>query len=250
VATHAAFGDVVGDRFVTSSGWRRLASMLRRKSLCTFFLSAVLSGFASQASADPVRVTGGYIQVGSPLADLSITTAEGLRYAGEHESNSPDAIILSGMPGDIVNLSFSYANAATSFGTLDPTPTLVFARWEFDFAGGDAPIPAVAEAVASGAPASAPFTFTGSFIFFGSRADAFSNINAVGRQDLFGRGTATAIFDVERTNVGVLLPDNPLRAASIVYRFEDDQAPVPEPATILLLSGGLGVLLSRRRSRQ
>lgn len=222
--------------------------MIRTKSPWTFVLAAILSGFASPASADPVRVTGGFIQVGAVLADLLITTAGGVRYGGEHESTDPSTVILSGMPGDLVNLSFSYTNAATTFGMLDPSLTLAFARWEFEFAGGDAAIPTVAEALASGAPASAPFSFTGSFVFFGSLADAFSNVHAIGRQDLFGSGTATAMFRVDRTNVGIPLPGDPLLSNSIVYRFEDE-APVPEPATLLLLSGGLGVLLSRRRLR-
>jgi hypothetical protein len=223
--------------------------MLRMKSLWMLALAAVLSGFASPAGADPVRVTGGFIQVGAILADLSITTAAGVRYGGERESTDPSTVILSGMPGDLVNLSFSYEDVATMFGTLDPTPTLAFARWDFEFTGGDAPIPTVAEALVFGAPASAPFAFTGSFIFFGSMADALANVNAIGRQDLFGSGTATAMFRVDRTNVGVPLPGDPLLSNSIVYRFEDE-APVPEPATLLLLSGGLGVLLSRRRMRQ
>jgi hypothetical protein len=223
--------------------------MIRTKSPLTFVLAAMLSGFASPASADPVRVTGGFIQVGAILADLSITTADGVRFAGERESSEPSTVVLSGMPGDLVSLSFGYQDVATTFGTLDPTPTLAFARWDFAFAGGDAAVPTVAEALAAGAPASAPFTFTGSFIFFASMADALANVNAIGRQDLFGSGTATAMFRVDRTNVGVPLPGEPLLSNSVVYRFEDE-APVPEPATILLLGSGLGVLLSRRRVRQ
>ena len=223
--------------------------MLRTKSPSTLAVLALLWAFTSQASAEPLRVTGGFIQVGGILADWRITTDGGIGFEGERESSLPAPIFLSGVPGATVELSATYEDPASSFTIFNPGAVSAFAREEFDFIGGDVTIPSVAEALVSGALRSAPFTFTGSFTFFNSFADAFANVNPIGRQDLFGSGTATARFLVQRSNVGVPLTAEPLVAFSIVYEFEDE-APVPEPATLLLLSGGLGVLLSRRRMRE
>jgi hypothetical protein len=71
------------------------------------------------------------------------------------------------------------------------------------------------------------FTMTGTFAGFlpGSTVPAFSH-------DLFGTGAMRASM------------------RSVLYQFESPAAPVPEPATLLLVAGGLAAAGRMRRHRR
>ena len=63
-------------------------------------------GLATAVRAEPIRVTGGYIQVGAVVTDFLIGTTSGT-IGGEQEGiNFPP--IISGFSGEVVSLSRTY----------------------------------------------------------------------------------------------------------------------------------------------
>lgn len=84
----------------------------------------------------------------------------------------------------------------------------------------------------------APFSLTGSFIWF----DVFAHTPANPHLDFFGNGTLTAIFDHRNFEFP---GQNQLFLQSARYDF----APTPEPGTLLLLATGLAGVVSARRTR-
>ena len=214
-------------------------------------LSAVfmLSTSAVPAAADPVTVTSGYIQVGVIMSDFVFTTSTGMQVAGDRDSSFPSPALLSGMSGEVVNLSSSFADLV-SLTILAPERSDPFARAQWSFTAGTAVVPPLASVIGTdGVLVSAPFSFTGSLFLFATAADAAANTNAIARHDLTGSGTAQSRFRVQTTNTGTPRSDQPLISSSVVYRFADAPAPVPEPGTMLLLLGGLAGTAMKVRGR-
>lgn len=223
--------------------------MYRPKLLRSVAAALVLSGLAAHASADPVKVTEGYIQVGVAGSDFVFRTAADVEYSGERETGLFPTM-LSGMSGDVVNLSSTFDDRV-SLLIFGPDRMDVAARAHFEFTAGDAVVPPVDEVLASpnGLHVFAPFAFTGNFTLFASFQDALSNVNPIAQHDLFGTGRAQSLFRVQMTNTGEFLPELPLVSSSVVYRFGEvaDSAPVPEPGTMLLLLGGMAATAARAR---
>jgi len=202
----------------------------------------LLSIVVSPTSADPITVTGGYIQIGTEATDFTISTT-GPGFVGERETGALAPIMLSGFPGATLNLSSTFVNDLTDASLLLPDRQDFAARVAFSFRAGDITVPSVDAALVSGALVSSPFTFTGA-IFGYSSLDAMVNGDTpVFTYDLIGSGTARSRFFVQTTNVGEPLVHDPLAAFSVVYDF----TPVPEPGTWALMGSGLALMLRRIR---
>ena len=220
-------------------------SRSRIAALTVLLTSSTLSGIAS---ADPLTVTGGYIQILPAFATDFLIETSGPGLAGEREHTDMPPLFLSGQPGDVVNLSSSLLLNLTGFTVTTNGQNQNFSgRVDFHFSSGNSTIPTVDEAFPSGAHAFAPFTFTGTVFGFASDLARDSGAPPLFTFDLAGRGTARSLFNVQRSSTGVPLFDQPLVAFSAIYQFEADSAPVPEPTSALLILGGLAALRARRR---
>ena len=89
-----------------------------------------------------------------------------------------------------------------------------------------------------GGTLSAPFAFTGLFEYESAPGE-------FGRLELFGAGTATAVYSQQ----SVFFPGS-LGLDAIRYDFEAAASPTPEPASMLLFGSGLAGLIAARRLRR
>src|SRR4051812_33031511 len=86
---------------------------------CCFLPALLLSIVVSPTSADPITVTGGYIQIGTDATDFNISTT-GPGFNGERETGALAPIMLSGLPGTTLNLSSTFVNDLTDASLLLP----------------------------------------------------------------------------------------------------------------------------------
>jgi hypothetical protein len=193
--------------------------------------------FAAPAGADPIRVVAGSLSVdtGDPPS-FGLVTADGRSYVGEGFATNWDPSCFFECPaGSSIPLSMAPAADGQLEAVLirDGVSGFPFIRLIVS-------APAVTLGPDTGIPRvmvfQAPFTFGG-------------QLTAFPTADLSG----DPLFDVELTGRGVaslsMFVENGLYSfSSLDYVFQATD-PVPEPATILLVSAG-GALLWRRRARQ
>jgi hypothetical protein len=212
---------------------------LNRGFLPAFLLACTL---AADAHADPVQITRGFLATNllSGFAEFEFEAADaGFFAASEAEPGVVGpTFCFPCAPGDSINMSTNY-NGTIGIGTATVGGTtyenLTFAGVLL-FASGPATTPSTPGNLA----VTQPFTFTGDLL--GILDYNTSDERLAFDQALSGHGTVIASFS------GMIdVSGTPLFSfESVRYDFASDAA-VPEPATLLLVSGGLGAALVRKR---
>jgi len=190
-----------------------------RCSTLGFTLAALLT-VGRTGAADPVRITSGYLTVGG-AEFLSRGFLRSIYYDFSTESfrltafdsDGPTQRVFS--PG-LVTPSFWTPSGGSAL-TVAVSSTLVF--------------------TATPGSTPTPFQLSGTL----SIVDHWSSGATLFNDFVSGSGTATWRFDLDPLGRPVV--------SGVTYRF-DDVAPVPEPATFILLAAGLGAVAARRRRRQ
>jgi hypothetical protein len=196
-------------------------------------------------SADPVPVTSGFFSV-TGLAASAVYDLQGadFRAAGSLEPGvvGPDLTCFPCVAGDVISLDTSFLGSrGTGRAEVDGTafPSIGLAVTNFLFEAPDIFAPGTTGSFA----VTRPFTFSGRLFGF---ALADPDQTPIFERLLIGQGLVTASF-LENPNPG----GPPLFSfRSVRYDFAE-AAPVPEPATLLLVASGLGGAIQlRRRARR
>lgn len=213
---------------------------LSRGCLPAFLLACA---FAVDAHADPVQITRGFLASNllSGFAEFEFEGA-GFFAAGDAEPGVVGpTLCFPCASGDSITMSTTYG------GTIGSGPAIAdgTAYESVTFAGNllFASAPVTTPFLLGNLTLTQPFTFDGNLL--GILGYNTSDETNAFRQPLSGHGTVTATFS------GMVDPEGtPLFSfESVRYDFASDAA-VPEPATLLLVSSGLGAALMRKRSRR
>lgn len=192
--------------------------------LCTLLLIVVLTPSTTQA--DPVFITSGSLTVTGPIGGPSYSIS-GNNFSAGGSGERGGLVLQSGFfissPGSVINV-FAFFGGSSLGGNHGGG---------FTFTGPPITVPFSL----TNLTLTSPFEFSGTLLtcpqscFFGP---------VVSRVDLVGGGTATIELIAGSTPNGSRV----FTFRSITYNFE-----VPEPASILLLGGGLAALGARLRHR-
>jgi hypothetical protein len=209
---------------------------VQRPSRIVLLFAAVLAVMPIEAQADPIRIIEGSIQVSVTMTDFNFQTSEHM-FTGELETGQVPPVLLSGMPGDVLNLSTVLSGELSNFSVdnvnLDPT------SFDFRFTGGPVTVPDIHFPTPDGESGEvfAPFTFTGSLLIppgDGAPAQQFA---------LTGSGRARSLFRLQFQD-GEPLINAPRVSYSVIYDFALSE-PIPEPASVLLVGTGLLIAAAR-----
>jgi len=200
---------------------------------------------ATRAGADPIALTNGFLVVSRDAPPVSSTSLAGTRGFSLEASVTPSEGPVNPLdacspcaPGSSIMVGGILSSSAFSgVATLDGTSYAV---------SSDVSAPASVHLELFGnsivAPSDSGFVmspFTAQLFF--NRPGTFPDVTDV----LNGRGLATLQFVRS-------FPDGPFSLNLDTIRFDfADQSPVPEPATMLMVAGGLiGIARARRRNRR
>jgi len=208
----------------------------------------VLLAFSVCASADPVTVTSGAVNLGGfgrgqfNSITLSLNTDDGLFVTGIQgdgvfERLLPPCTFVPCAPGATTSATqqFSFVNAlgSTTIGSAPPANTLTSGFFSFD-----AGLVTIPESTAATLLLGSPFTFSGTLDI-----DALDpSRHPLTSLTLTGSGTATARLE----RIG-----DAFAVRGITYDFASAGAsPTPEPASVLLLGSGAVMLFRRAAHRR
>ena len=208
--------------------------------LCTLLLFAAFT--PSTTHADPIVITNGFVTIigfpSGPAYSLAGDNFAVIGGAGDVGNSTPQAVCFPCPVGAVINVNGHFVGLSLGAGsaTLNGVvfPDLAFGG-TFTFNGP----PLIVPFSESNLTLTSPFTFEGHLL--GCSPSCLSNPTPVFTVDLVGRGLATLQLNFSNFDT----QGNPLFTfGSVRYDFE-----VPEPASILLLAGGLAALSAGLRRR-
>jgi|GEM_PF-1371392 len=216
--------------------------------MCALLLFATFT--PSTAHADPIVVTSGSLTV------QGFFHAPNYNFAGENFAVNASGLdpgftgptsCFPCVSGNSINVNSFFAGSSLGHGTVTINGTTfndLFIAGTFQFTGGSVTVPVATSAVTL----TAPFTFSG--LMNGCTVSHLlcTSSDIVFTTQLTGSGIAFVELNFFQTSTLSFF-----QFKQVTYVF-DDPAAVPEPMSLLLLSGGLaalgGVRLKRHRDRR
>lgn len=195
------------------------------------------------AHADPLSVTSGSVSLNSGGGGPFVFTGSGFNLTGSLGGINTPVSCRACSAGTTVNLGFnaSGGDIGGGPGILDNVFYQSIRYFGFLRVQASAVLPSF---TVSPFTLTTPFTFTGMLVGCVNTDTQCGGLNESFRTELVGQGTATATF-ASTSSTQFFLYD----ARSVRYDFESG-APIPEPATMILLGTGLlGVAAQVRRRR-